>query len=77
MASYLARKGQDVDGVYRDKCRVLAKRYGWDVEQIWHLWQQLAACHEYEFVAALPRDAHEAAAWRLIEAIYLKGGDWS
>ena len=74
MSGYTKHRDRDRAGVYRAKCRGLANRHGFDVDEVWSIWEQLAGCHEYESVARMPRDVHEHSAWRLIEAIYLKHG---
>ena len=75
MAGQVRRaRGRDVTGVFRAKCRGLARAHGYDVEEVWSLWEQLAGCHEFESIARLGREVHESAAWRLVEAVYLKAG---
>jgi hypothetical protein len=69
------QRHRDQAGIYRAKARGLARAHGYDLDEVWTLWEQLAGCHEFEFVARMPREVHEQSAWRLIEAIYLKQGE--
>jgi hypothetical protein len=62
------RPGRDVTGHWMLQCELLCNDLGWEIDEVWPVYEWIASMHEFE--SALPREAAEQRAYADVASIF-------